>query len=177
MDVDLDIETQALAQVLDGLDYFQLLCVDPTAGTAAVKAAFHAAAKRFHPDRVYQESDGELKARMHRIYKRIVEAYHVLRDETRRAKYAADVAGPHRAERLRYDELAEQEIKRAKDDALGVTPMGKKTFAVALADLLAGRLESAERNLRLALAYEPQNVRFQEKLEEILSARKAARGK
>ena len=176
-DLDLDIETQALSQVLDGLDYFQLLGIEPTAGVAEVKAAYHACSRRYHPDRVFHEDDGELKARVHRIYKRIAEAYHVLRDEERRAKYAENVAGPDREKRLRYDELAEQEIKRAKDELSGTTPMGKKTFAAALADLLAGRLDGAERNLRLAVAYEPQNARFQEKLAETVKARKAAQGK
>lgn len=175
-DVEFDIETQALAQVLDGLDYFQLLGIEPVAGTAEVKAAFHACSRRYHPDRVFHESDGELKARVHRIYKRVTEAYHVLRDEKRRAKYAADVASPDREKRLRYDENAEQEVKRAKDEVWGTTPMGKKTFAAALSDLLAGRLDGAERNLRLAVAYEPQNARFREKLAEVVAARKAAQG-
>lgn len=176
-DLDFDIETQALSQVLDGLDYFQLLGIDPAAAPAEVKAAFHRASRTFHPDRVFHETDVELKARVHRIYKRITEAYTVLRDADKRAKYAADVAGPDREKRLRYDELAEQEIKRAKDELSGATPMGKKTYAAALAELAAGRLDAAERNLRLAVAYEPQNARFQEKLAETLKARKSAQGK
>lgn len=175
IDLDFDIETQALAQVLDGLDYFQLLGIAPATTAAEVKAAFHQMSRSFHPDRVFHASDPELKERVHRIYKRVTEAYHVLRDDERRAKYAADVTGPERERRLRYDELAEQEIKKAKDELSGVTPMGKKTFAAALADLQAGRLDAAERNLRLAVAYEPQNPRFQELLAETLKARKSGR--
>lgn len=171
-DLDFDIETQALAQTLDALDYFQLLGVAPGATPAEVKAAFHLCSRSFHPDRVFHEDDADLKARVHRIYKRITEAYTVLRDPDKRAKYAADVAGPEREKRLRYDELAEQEIKKAKDELSGATPMGKKTFAAALSDLAAGRLDAAERNLRLAVAYEPQNPRFQEKLAETVRARK-----
>ncbi len=176
-DLDFDIETQALAQTLDGLDYFQLLEIGMCAGDAEVKAAFHRLARSFHPDRVFHEDDAELKERVHRIYKRVAEAYYVLRDPEKRAKYAADVSGPDRAKRLRYDELAEQEVKRAKEESFGVTPMGKKTFAAGLADLQAGRLDAAERNFRLAVAFEPGNVNFQEKLAQAVAARKSAQAK
>lgn len=175
-DLDFDIETQALSQALDELDYFQLLGIPAGATAQEVKAAFHRLGRTFHPDRVFHESDPELKERVHRIYKRIAEAYYVLRDADRRAKYAADVSGPERARRLRYDEAAEQEVKRAKEEAFGVTPMGKKTFAAGLADLQAGRLDGAERNFRLAVAYEPDNANFREKLAEVVAVRKAAPG-
>lgn len=172
VDLDFDIETQALAQSLDELDYFQLLAIPPAATAQDVKAAFHRMGRTFHPDRVFHLDDPELKERVHRIYKRVAEAYHVLRDPERRAQYAAGIAGPERARRLRYDEEAEQEVKRAKEEAFGTTPMGKKTFAAGLADLQAGRFDGAERNFRLAVAYEPENPWFREKLAEVLEARK-----
>ena len=43
-------EIQALARLLDELDYYQILEIPPEAPTSVVKKAYHSISRRFHPD-------------------------------------------------------------------------------------------------------------------------------
>mgnify|MGYP006270824069 CR=1 FL=1 len=54
--------------------------------------------------------------------------------------------------------------KRKLEEQLGQTAQGRKFFSAALSDSEAGRWDSAERNLKMALMYEPGNARFKEQL-------------
>jgi curved DNA-binding protein CbpA len=162
------IEVETLARTLDELDYFAVLKLGATATPAEIRAAYHRESRLYHPDRYAAVEDAALRDRVGRIYRRINEAYTVLRDDARRRKYAADVSGPDRARKLRFSEDAEAEVKedrkRRAVEQMGQTPNGRRFFAAALADAQAGRWEPAERNARMALAYEPQNERFKELL-------------
>ncbi|AKU90677.1 J domain-containing protein [Vulgatibacter incomptus] len=173
--VALAIEAEAVEGILDELDYFQILKIGRDAPLADVKAAYYRESRSFHPDRIHHLADPGLHGRVLRIYKRITEAYSVLRDEVRRAKYLVDVSGPQRAGKLRYDEQSEQERKKAREEELGTTPNGRKLFTAGLAEQQAGRLEAAERSFKMALLYEPSNARFKEKVEEVARERAAKR--
>lgn len=161
-------EVEALSQALDALDYFGILKLPQTAGVAEIRAAYHRESRAYHPDRFAALPDEALRERIGRIYRRINEAYTVLRDDQKRKKYVADVSGPDRPGKLRFTEADEAEVKDAQkkkiEEQLGQTPNGRKFFAAALADIEGGRWEAAERNLRSALMYEPQNARFKEQL-------------
>lgn len=162
----LAVETEAIAAILDELDYFQVLKVSHEATAGEIRAAFHVESRLYHPDRWFHLEDEILKARIHRIYKRITEAYAALRDEGIRGRYLADVTGPERASRLRYTEEREWERKKAREEEVGTTPQGRRFYTAAAVDLAAGRVESALRNLKAALVYEPANLLFKEKVEE-----------
>lgn len=170
MDVSFQIEVEVLAGALDQLDYFAVLKLAAEATPAEIRAAYHRESRQYHPDRYAAVDDPEFRDRVGRIYRRINEAYTVLRDDARRRKYAADVAGPDRDRKLRFSEDDEAEVKEAAKrratEQLGQTPNGRKFFSAAQADAQAGRWEAAERNLRMALAYEPQNERFKELLRQ-----------
>ena len=156
------------AERLDTLDYFQLLGVPTTASAAEVKRAFYGESRAYHPDRYFHLTDEHFKGRVHEVYKRVTEAYYVLRDDTRRRKYLADVSGPERARKLRFDELAEQEtkaaVKKEAAEQIGVNPKARQLFQNGMADLERGNLAAAERSLKMALTYEPQNALYKEKL-------------
>ena len=96
---------------------------------------------------------------MHEVYKRVTEAYFVLRDDTRRRKYLADVTGPDRARKLRFDELSEKEtqaaVKQQAQEQIGTHPKGRQLFQTGMAELERGQLAAAERSLKMALTYEP----------------------
>jgi hypothetical protein len=163
-------ELQRRFQDLDQLDYFQLMGLEVTAALDDIKRGFRHLSRTFHPDRFFQSTDAELRGRVHAVYKRITEAYFVLRDDARRKKYLADISGPDRLHKLRFDELAEAEakaqVKREVAEQIGTHPKGRQFFQVGVADLEAGRLSSAERNIKLALTYEPTNPLYLQKLEE-----------
>ena len=168
MDQQFRHEVEALGQALDELDYFGVLKLPQSAGVAEIKAAYHRESRAYHPDRFAALPDQALREQLGRIYRRINEAYTVLRDDAKRRKYVADVGGPDRARKLRFTEADEAEVKDAQkkkiEEQLGQTPNGRKFYAAALVDIEAGRWEAAERNLKSALVYEPQNARFREQL-------------
>lgn len=168
MDAQFLIEIETLAAALDELDYYGVLKLPQAAGTAEIKAAYHRESRTFHPDRYAAVPSAELQALVGKIYRRVNEAYTVLRDEARRARYLQDINGPDRARKLRFTEVEEAQVKeeqkRKVEEQLGQTPNGRKFYAAALAEIQAARWEAAERALKSALMYEPANARFKEQL-------------
>lgn len=171
MDARFRIEVETLAGALDQLDYFAILKLPQAATPADIKAAYYRESRAYHPDRFAALPDAALRELVGRIYRRINEAYTVLRDDQRRARYLADVTGPGRAAKLRFTEADEaavkDEQKRKLEEQLGQTPNGRKFYAAAQAEARAGRWEGAERALKSALMYEPANARFKEQLEAV----------
>jgi len=166
MDDTFEIEAAALAQVLDELDYFQVLKVGQAASPNEIKTAYYRESRAYHPDRFYQLPNLELKESIGRIYKRINEAYVCLRDDVKRAKYLADVNGPDRERKLRFVEASEQELKKDKEQEIGATPQGRKFYMAGLQDMAAQRFAAAERNFKMALTYEPNNANYKAKRDE-----------
>jgi DnaJ-class molecular chaperone len=166
MDEAFEIEAQALVQVLDELDYFQILKVGQNSSPAELKSAYYRESRAYHPDRFLQLANIDLRDAIGKIYKRINEAYVCLRDDSKRAKYVADVMGPDRQRKLRFVEASEQELKKEKEQEVGTTPQGRKFFIAGLSDLAAQRFASAERNFKMALTYEPGNTNFKAKRDE-----------
>ncbi len=168
MDPQFLMEVEAFAAALDQLDYFAVLKIADTATPAEIKAAYYRESRAYHPDRFAAFPDEELRRLVGRVYRRVNEAYTVLRDDRKRAKYAADVRGPERARKLRFSEADEAQVKeeqkRKLEEQMGATPNGRRFFAAALADMEARRWESAARALKSALVYEPANARFKEQL-------------
>jgi hypothetical protein len=164
------VELERRFAVLEQLDYFEVMGLEPTASPADIKRAFHHQSRTYHPDRFFQSTDSELRERVHAVYKRVTEAYFVLRDDARRKQYLSDISGPERLAKLRFTELAEAEakaqVKKEVAEQIGTHPKGRQFFQVGLADLEAGRLAAAERNIKLALTYEPTNPLYLQKLEE-----------
>ena len=79
--------------------------------------------------------------------------------------------GPDRAQKLRFTEADEAQVKEEQkkklEEQLGTTPNGRKFFAAALVEIQAQRWDAAARSLRSALMYEPGNVRFKEQLANV----------
>jgi DnaJ-class molecular chaperone len=166
MDDGFEVEAQALAQVLEELDYFQILKIGQQASPSEIKAAYYRESRSYHPDRFSTLPPGEMKDTIGKIYKRINEAYVCLRDDSKRTKYLADVLGPERQKKIRFVEASEQELKKEKEQEVGATPQGRKFFMAGLADMAAQRFAAAERNFKMALTYEPNNPNFKAKRDE-----------
>ena len=166
MDETFEIEAAALAQVLDELDYFQILKISQGASPSDIKSAYYRESRAYHPDRFYHLGNLELKDSIGRIYKRINEAYVCLRDDVKRAKYLADISGPERQKKLRFVEASEQELKKDKEQEIGTTPQGRKFFMAGLSDMAAQRFAAAERNFKMALTFEPNNPNYKAKRDE-----------
>jgi curved DNA-binding protein CbpA len=165
----MDLERRTAS--LDSLDYFEVLRLPQTASPGEIKRAFYQESRTYHPDRFFHIPDPKLKERINDLYKRVTEAYYVLRDDNKRRKYLADVTGADRAQKLRFNEASEAETKAAakkeQEEQIGVHPKGRQFYASAVSDFDGGRLAAAERNLKMALTYEPSNARYKEKLAEV----------
>src|SRR5437763_10231730 len=166
MDEGFEIEAQALAQILDELDYFQILKVGQNASPNEIKAAYYRETRAYHPDKFSSLPASDMKENIGKIYKRINEAYVCLRDDTRRTKYLADILGTDRQKKLRFVEASEQEMKKEKEQEVGQTPQGRKFFMAGLGDMAAQRFAAAERNFKMALTYEPANANYKAKAVE-----------
>ncbi len=168
MDAQFLIELETLAAVLDQLDYFGVLKVPQTATPGDIKAAYYRESRAYHPDRFAALESAELKEMIGRIYRRVNEAYTVLRDDRKRARYLADVTGPDREKKLRFTEAEEAQVKEEQkkkiEEQFGQTPNGRKFFAAALKAMEASQWEAAERALKSALMYEAGNAKFKEQL-------------
>lgn len=176
MDPQFVIECQILAQSIEQMDYFQILKVEQTATTGEVKAAYYQESRALHPDKFYHLPDEDLKENIHKIYKRITEAYTVLRDAEARTKYTADINGPERATKLRYSEASEAELKKAKEEQTGKTPQARQCYREAMMAIQQKRWEAAERQLNTAMMYEPDNELFKEKMDEVRKNMKSSSG-
>jgi DnaJ-class molecular chaperone len=168
MDAQFLIEVETLAAAIDQLDYFGVLKIPQTATPPEIKEAYYRESRAYHPDRYAAVQSPELREMIGRIYRRVNEAYTVLRDDRKRARYLADATGPDRERKLRFTEVEEAQVKeeqkRKIEEQFGQTPNGRKFYAAALAELQAGRWEGAERALKSALMYEPGNAKFKEQL-------------
>jgi curved DNA-binding protein CbpA len=67
--------------------HYEVLGVGLAAGASDVKRAYHALAKRLHPDRFRREADGPLIQRLDASFARVTQAYEVLKDTALRASY------------------------------------------------------------------------------------------
>jgi DnaJ-class molecular chaperone len=147
-----------------------VLLIPKEATPGDIKKAFYRESRTYHPDRFYHLKSTTLKDQVNELYKRVTEAYYVLRDDMKRKKYLADMAGPERAQKLRFTETSEAEskaaVKKEAEEQIGTHPKGRQFYQLGVADLEAGRWTSAERNLKMAVTYESSNARYKEKLGE-----------
>ena len=164
-------ELKRLFEAFVKMDYFQVLQLAPTATTSEIKRAFYKESRIYHPDRIFHLTDAGAKQHLGDIYKRITEAYYVLRDDAKRKKYLADLAGPERVAKLRFTEASEveqkNEVVKAREEEFGTNSKARQFFKTGLADINSQKWDSAERNIKMALTFEPSNARFKEKLAEV----------
>ncbi len=169
-------EIRALAGILEELDYYQVLELAPDAPTSSIRTAYHQTSRRFHPD-AHRDAPPEVQQQIAQIAKRIAEAYSVLRDPRRRQVYDRQLAGDQARVRMPLAEAEAQADRQRRDQQEGRTPNGRRYFALARADLSRGDRAAAERNLKTALTFEPDNAVFRALLQDVLgrSAGAAAR--
>ena len=158
-------EIKALIKFVDELDYYQILEVPRNAPASAIKQGYYAVSRRYHPD-ANRALRGEARRNLEHVAKRVAEAYSVLHNARRRRAYDGQLEKDHHAVRIRLAEADSQAEKKTLEDHLGTTPNGRRFFALARGDIDRNDLDSAIRNLQMALTYEPANQFFKQKLKE-----------
>jgi DnaJ-class molecular chaperone len=158
-------EIKALAKILDELDYYQLIHVSPSASPSRVKEAYYATSRAFHPD-ANRHLESELQNAVAKVAKRITEAYSVLRDPRRRQAYDRRLESGAGV-RMQLAEAQAEAGRRSTEELQGRTREGRQYFNLALADLRRKDFLAAERHLRTALTFEPDNSVFKQQLESV----------
>ncbi len=91
--VDLEEGRKEEIDALDGKvasnNLFEFLGVPSGASSDDVRAAFREASRKFHPDKYFGKNLGSYKAKLDRIFKRLVEANQTLTDPEKREAYLA----------------------------------------------------------------------------------------
>ena len=145
------------AQRLDDIDYFRLLGCHDQSSPAEIRSAFRQLATNYHPDR-FRDQDDSLYQALEKIYRRITEAYAVLRDPSDRVAYSAGLQNGFK----RFDrDQAHQALKQTKKSREpGKTDQGRRHYKRATAALSRGDRYSAQEEIRLALLFEPNEPGF-----------------
>jgi DnaJ-class molecular chaperone len=161
-------EIRALSRILEELDYYQLLHVEPAASAQEIRSAYHACSRSFHPDR-HREVEAELQQSVDRIAKRVSEAYSVLRHPARRRAYDEQLAAG-RGTRIQLA-AAEASGKQLSNEIALRSPQGRQFYSRVQADLARGDVASAIRNLKTALTFEAGNSTLRALLGELTRRR------
>jgi DnaJ-class molecular chaperone len=142
-------------------DHYAVLGVPRSANAEAVRDAFHAFARRYHPDRWMQHTEAE-REEAARTYRQGAEAYRVLMDPAARADYDATLPGAPKAKAGRSPESA------ASSSAMALrNPRARPFVQQAQAAIRAGDLRTAKLNLTLALNADPGNPAIEALFREI----------
>ncbi len=84
-------ERQELEQFLLRLgqaeDHYEVLGVTRATEANAIKRAYHALARRYHPDRFHQEAGTPLHTQLQAAFARVAQAYETLKDSQTRSSY------------------------------------------------------------------------------------------
>jgi DnaJ-class molecular chaperone len=152
-----------VSEQLDQLDYYELFGVATDASVDDIKRAFHAFARKYHPDR-YVASATATRDQAAEIYRRGTEAYRVLTTAQKRQRY--DAALP--AGKLRYDaaqdRVGDAGASRAKAK---LSPKARPFVQKAEQAQKSGDLKTAKLNLQIALKHDPENEDLGERLAQV----------
>lgn len=156
-------EIEALARIIDELDYYQLLHLKRDASPREVKNAYYASSRNFHPD-LHRDLGPSLRDAVGVIAKRVSEAYSVLRDPRRRPAYDNHLQAGGEAR----VQLTAREAPNAErpDEVSARSPQGRQYLNLANVDRRRLDFVAAVRNLQTAVTFEPANAGLKALLEE-----------
>ena len=84
-------EVEAIHELLEELNYYQLLGIEPGSEQAEVEPAFRRESRRLHPDRVARTGDANVKRQANAVFRAINEAYRTLKDPEAREAYDSEM--------------------------------------------------------------------------------------
>ena len=168
------LRVKGLFSSLDKLNYYQILNLDKDATNDEIKSAYHEATRTYHPDKHIQNGSEEIAEMTKVIYKRIVEAYMVLKNSQKRQEYN-DQLGEFKGEQdIRLKDASDVVQKKEKTEIGFKTAYAKKFYELGLTSLGQKKLNSAKINFQLALKAEPDNVHVKRKIKEVIDLENAS---
>jgi curved DNA-binding protein CbpA len=165
--VQLSIEVNTLHEILDELDYYRLLQLDPDCVQGEIEPAVRAASRKHHPDRVTAIGDADVSSKANEIFQRMKEAGDALGDPDKRAQYDEII----KAGILRMTDealaIAEQERLKAENPEHATShPKAEKYWHMALKDWEDKNFKGCVMNIQFAMTFDPENDVMKEWLEK-----------
>ena len=157
------LEIDALAKIIDELNYYQLLQVEPNVSSRNLKLAYYEISRTHHPD-ANSTLDPEARATCHRISKAMTEAYCVLRDPRKRKAYDEHLSS-NGGLRMQLAAARAAHAKTESQKRMGTTAQGKQFLLKAEEEMRRDNTAGAIQNIQMALTFEPNNTTFKELLE------------
>jgi curved DNA-binding protein CbpA len=162
------------AESLETMTYYDILRVPEDATPKEIQEAFHALSLRCHPDR-FVEEPSDVGQAASSVFKRLVEAYDVLRRPVMRGRYDAQLrkAPAAGAAPVKFDEHAVAAKKTFVQRTLHMIardPKAKQFAAKADRFLSNGQLEEARVQLITAFQHDPGNEELKERLDILYEA-------
>ena len=183
IDPELDISAEQQKEILafeSRLErpYHEILGVPADADTRAIKRAYFALSKEFHPDRYFRREIGPFQPMIERVFRKIVEAYELLSDPTVRAEIERSLGADATEEATPAAAGEAPRARKPRRRPLSpFSPLGrlmiqrkakaKGFFESAMAAVAEERWLEATGSLRLAIAFDPGNAIYRERFGEV----------
>lgn len=160
--------------------YHELLGVGLDADEKAIKRAYFALSKKFHPDRYFRQRIGDFAPRLERIFKKLVEAYELLSDPSTRAELERALAEtrPRKPTAARAASVSAQpdprvhlerlrRMFRIPEEVLAERKFkARKFFESYRVAAAQGRWLEAAASTRLAIAFDPGEAAYKQAFAE-----------
>ena len=181
IDPRLDLPVESQRRVLEfetGLDrpYHEILGVAVDADVKAIKKAYFALSKQFHPDRYFRRNLGPFAEKLERCFKKILEAYELLsdpatRDEVQRGQTSSGAAEESvEASGARSSLAARRRLSRLGRQLKvfeGRKRKAKTFFESGMSAFHQERWLEAAGSVRLAIAFDPGNQAYKEAFADV----------
>ncbi len=171
-DPNFDAYVLKIHAVLEQLDYYRLLGLEPSASVDAIKEAFHKIAAKFHPDR-NRDADPRVKKALYDIFKRLNEAYRILVDDGRRKQYNEGL----QAGKVRLVQDGRKNTGPVSPEDTIKNLQARKFYVQAMDELKKGNLMNATLHSQVAAQHEPNAKVIRELLAAIKQAKAEAKKK
>lgn len=168
------IEIETIYELIDELDYYQLLGLRQESQQAEVEPGFREQSRRLHPDRVKKQGDKELSRKATAIYRAVNEAYRTLKDPETRSAYDGELATGN----LRLSDGGRADAAAATDasndpSSAARTEKGAKYWRMAQQNWRDEDYKGCVMNIKFALNFEKDNDTFKDWLDKAEKAAKA----
>ncbi|HKP46199.1 MAG TPA: DUF4388 domain-containing protein [Pyrinomonadaceae bacterium] len=149
-------------------NYYEVIDLSRDAGSADIKMAYYALARKYHPDRFHLQSGTPQHARISSAFARVTQAYETLTDAQLRAEYDASL---ERARRFSGATKANAQGKEQFDFAM--TESGDEadeSFNEGMRAMQAGNTKLAVNHLATAARLAPRDARYRAHYGQALGA-------
>lgn len=143
--------------------FYELLEVDPGARVDEIKCAYHALARRYHPDRFRRQGLGTIYTKLESTFAGVTQAYETLTNAERRATYDAKLTAQRNARK--FGQTAPKPSARAKAAGGNEVPgehdqRAEENFRGGYSALEQGQVGAAVIQLAAAARLVPSDPRY-----------------